>query len=185
MGFSADGRHLLVAALTGSSARFREGRNVLKAIDLEDGAAATVALPAGLTTDTGPVLAPDGRTAALLIDGELWLLPLAAGRRRGRAAAAAARRAGRLPVVQRGRATLTYLATGGPAPDRRAAGPRRGRSPCRSPGHRPAGQGSVLIRAGRVFDGIGPDYQRNVDILLTGNRIVAVGPNLAAPAAPA
>lgn len=181
MGFSADGQRLLVAALTGSSARFREGRNLLKAIDLGTGAASTVELPEGRAPDTGPVLAPGGRTAALLIDGELWLLPLAPD---GSAAGPPRRRLAGLadyPSFSADGSTLTYLATGG----LRQAGVARGRpralavpltwTPARGPG-------SVLIRAGRVFDGTGPDYRRDVDILVTGNRIIAVGPDIVAPA---
>ena len=41
------------------------------------------------------------------------------------------------------------------------------------------GTGAVLIRAGRVFDGSG--YLRDVDVLVQGNRIVAVGPQLPVP----
>jgi len=181
MGFSADGRRLLVAALTGSSARFREGRNVLKAIALEGGPVATVALPDGLATDTGPVLAPDGRLAALLIDGELWLLPLAAD---GTAAGPPRRRLAGLadyPSFSRDGQTLTFLATAGL---RRVGVGQGAPRPLNLPlTWTPAtGRGSVLIRAGRVFDGASAEYQRDVDILLAGNRIVAMGRNLAAPA---
>lgn len=181
MGFSADGRRLLLAALTGSSTRFREGRNVLKAIDLQTGAAASIALPDGLAADTGPVVAPDGRTAALLIDGELWLLPLAPD---GAAEGPPRRRLAGLaeyPSFSPDASTLTFLATGG----LRQVGVKRGRPRALdlpltwAPA---GGQGSLLIRAGRVFDGTGPEHLRNVDILVTGNRIVAMGPGLDAPA---
>lgn len=181
MGFSADGRRLLVAALTGSSTRFREGRNLLKAIDLETGAAASITLPDGLATDAGPVLAPDGRTAALQIDGELWLLPLTAA---GAAEGPPRRRLAGLadyPSFSADGQTLTYLATGG----LRQIGVKHGRPRALAMPltWAPAGdQRSVLIRAGRIFDGTGPDYRRNVDILVTGQRIVAMGPGLAAPA---
>ena len=41
-----------------------------------------------------------------------------------------------------------------------------------------AGSDRILIRAGRLFDGLGPEYQQDVDILIDGPRIVAVGPAL-------
>ncbi len=181
MGFSTDGTHLLVAALTGTSARFREGRNVLKAIDLKGGGAATIDLPPGLTTDTGPVVSPDGRTAALLIDGELWLLPLQTD---GRAAGPPRRRLTGLvdyPSFSADGRTLTYLATGGL---RRIAALRGSPSalPLTLSWTPAAGSGSVLIRAGKLFDGSGPGYRQNVDILIEGHRIAAVGPKLDAPA---
>ncbi|MEO7387775.1 MAG: amidohydrolase family protein [Gammaproteobacteria bacterium] len=181
MGISADGQRLLVAALTSTSARFREGRNVLQSIDLKGGAADTVALPDGLTSDAGPVLSPDSRRAALLINGELWLLPLAAD---GSAEGPPRRRVARLadyPSFSVDGRTLTYLATSG----LQQVGVIRGRPrplPVRLTWAPATGSGSVLIRAGRVFDGVGPHYLRNVDVLVTGNRIVAVGPDLVTPA---
>ena len=180
MGFSADGQHLLVAALIASSARFREGRNVLRAIDLQTGSATTAALPPGLTSDTGPVLAADGRTAALLIDGELWLLAL---RPDGSAAAPPQRRIAGLadyPSFSADGRTLTWLATGG----LRQIGVLAGRPrtlPVPLAWTPAAGSGTVLIRAGRLFDGTGTEYQRNVDVLIDRHRIVAVGAELAVP----
>ena len=181
MGFSADGQRLLVAVLTSRSARYREGRNELQAIDLETGAATSVDLPPGLTTDTGPVLATAGRTAALLIDGELWLLPLGAD---GTATGPPQRRVAGLadyPSFSADGHSLTYLATGGLRQiDVGGGRPRTLLVPLTwTPA---AGTGSVLIRAGRLFDGTGPEYRRNVDILIKGHRIVAVGPGLTAPA---
>ncbi len=179
MGFSTDGQHLLVAALTASSARFREGRNGLRAIDLRTGSAATVALPPGLTTDTGPVLATDGGTAALVIDGELWLLGLQPD---GSAAGPPKRRTSGLadyPSFSADGRTLTWLATGG----LRQIDVKKGRPLALSAPltWRPAsGAGKVLIRAGRLFDGTAPEYRRNVDVLIDRNRITAVGAGLVA-----
>ncbi len=181
MGFSTDGTHLLVAGLTSRSARFREGRNVLRAIHLQTGVATIIDLSPGLTTDTGPVLSPDGRTAALLIEGELWLLPLQAD---GTAAGPPRRRLTGLvdyPSFSADSLSLTYLATGGL---RRIAALRgRPRALPVTLSWTPAtGAGHVLIRAGRLFDGRGPDYRLNVDILIDGHRITEVGPDLEAPA---
>ena len=66
MGFSADGRQLLIAVLTSTSTRFREGRNELRRLDLATGAAQAVRLPPGMTTDAGPVVAPDGQPVLLV-----------------------------------------------------------------------------------------------------------------------
>ena len=180
MGFSTDGQHLLVAVLTASSARFREGRNVLRTIDLQTGSATTVALPPGITTDSGPVLTADGRTAALIIDGELFLLAL---RPDGSAAAPPQRRIAGLadyPSFSADGRTLTWLATGGLRQIGVAGGgPRTLSVPLTwTPAE---GSGTVLIRAGRLFDGIGPAYRRNVDVLIGKNRIIAVGAGLAVP----
>jgi Tol biopolymer transport system component/imidazolonepropionase-like amidohydrolase len=180
MGFSTDGQHLLVAALTASSARFREGRNVLRAIDLETGSATTVALPPGLTSDTGPVLAADGRTAALVIDGELWLLAL---RPDGSAAAPPQRRIAGLadyPSFSADGRTLTWLATGGLWQTGVEAGRPRA-LPVPLTWTPAAGSGTVLIRAGRLFDGTGTEYQRNVDVLIEKHRIIAFGADLVVP----
>ncbi|MEQ1801300.1 MAG: amidohydrolase family protein [Gammaproteobacteria bacterium] len=181
MGFSGDGQHLLVASLTGTSARFREGRNLLKTVNLQDGTAATVALPDGLAADTGPVLAPDGRTAALLIDGELWLLPLgpdgaAAGRPRRRLAGLAD-----YPSFSADGNTLTVLTTVGLRRLGVAGGAARS-LPVPLTWVPAAPAGSVLIRAGRIFDGVGPGYRENLEILITGNRVIAVGTDLPVPA---
>ncbi len=180
MGFSADGRHLLVAALTSTSARFREGRNVLTAIPIEGDGAQSVPLPDGLTTDAGPALAADGSKAALLIDGELWLLPLLPD---GRSAGPPVRRLAGLvdyPSFSRDGRSLSYLATGGLRQLEVAGGKPRA-LPVPMTWTAAAGAGSVLIRAGRIFDGTGPGYRQDIDVLVTGNRIAAVGPGLVAP----
>jgi imidazolonepropionase-like amidohydrolase len=127
------------------------------------------------------VLSPDGRTAALLIDGELWLLPL---RTDGSAAGPPKRRIAGLadyPSFSADGRTLTYLATEG----LRQIGAEKGRPralPVPLTWTPATGSGSVLIRAGRLFDGTGPEYRQNVDVLIAGHRIVAVGADLAAPA---
>jgi Tol biopolymer transport system component len=180
MGFSADGRRLLLAVLTSQSARYRDGRNVLLAIDVATGEAATVDLPPGQAPDAGPALAPDGRTAALVVDGELWVLPL---RGDGTAGLPPQRLAGGLvdyPSFSFDGKTLTYLTTRGLRQITARGGPPEPLPVSLT--WRPAtGTGSVLIRAGRLFDGTGPDYMRNVDVLVTGNRITEMGPDLVAP----
>ena len=177
MGFSADGRSVIVAVLTGRSARFREGRNLLTAIDVESGAQTSVELPAGMAADTGPAVSPDGRSAALLIDGELWLLPLATD---GSAAAPPRQRSAGLadyPSFSADGRTVTYLASGGLRQiDAAGGGPRS--LPVQLTWTPAAGSDRVLIRAGHLFDGLGPDYRKDVDILIDGPRIAAVGPAL-------
>ena len=181
--WSTTGTHLTIAALTGTSARFAGGRNVLVRIDVEADRAAPLDL-GGLTPDFGPVAAPDGRTLALIIDGTLWRLPLAAD---GRPAGPPAQvldalvesptwsRDGRRLLVL-GPQGLTSLPAAG-----LSAGAMQTRNPAlESVAARPAGR--TLIHAGRVFTGRGDRYLDNVDILIDANRIVSVRPHGAHPA---
>ena len=181
MGYTGDGRHLLVAVLTASSARFREGRNELRTINLETGAQARIALPGGLATDAGPVVSPDGRTVALVIGGTLWLMPLQPD---GTPAGPPRQRLDELsdyPAFSPDGRALTVLTNRGLA-TLPVSGGRLRRLPAPDPWQPDGGEGLLLIRAGRVFDGTDPGYRHRLDILIRGNRISAVGPDLAVPA---
>lgn len=184
MGYTGDGRHLLVGVLTASSARFREGRNELRTINLETGAQARIALPGGLATDAGPVVSPDGRTVALVIGGTLWLMPLQPD---GTPAGPPRQRLDELsdyPAFSPDGRALTVLTNRGLATLPVSDGRLR-RLPAPDPWLPDSGPDTreepLLIRAGRVFDGTGPGYRHQLDILIEGNRISAVGPDLPVP----
>lgn len=182
MGVSSDGTQLLVALLDAPSARFREGRNVLLRVPVAGGATSSHAIDAGPGSDAGLAVAPDGSFAALTLGGVLHALPLAvdgtpAGPPRrigpplpaGLADDPAAGPAGRVTWV-----AVDGLRTTTRRPDGTAGAVQRlpvalDWSAARRPGR-------LVLRAGRLFDGQGSAYRRDVDIVIDDGRITAVQP---------
>lgn len=181
MGFSADGRWLLVAALEPASARFREGRNRLLRIPVvADGPPEPVVLPDGMAIDAGPALAADGSAALLVIAGEPWLLPLAADGSSAGAPRRLARTLAEYPALARGGEQASWLeADGLRLTDTAAAGATVKALPVPLQWQPEVPAGRTVVRAGRLFDGISGDWQRDVDILIEEGRVRALVPRRA------
>ncbi|MGE0440118.1 MAG: amidohydrolase family protein [Gemmatimonadales bacterium] len=183
--WSPDGKRVLVAALRPYSSRFREGTNQLLSIAATGGDDRWITPVEHRSIDSrvgaGPAWSPDGTRLALVYEGALSLLPvtpdgtpLGPPRRQSNEIAfqptwsADSRRilyqsndALRLLDLESGSVTTV------PVPlDYRPAGPT----------------GQVLIHAGQLIDGTSPALRRNVDILITGNRIERVAAHAAHPA---
>ena len=192
--WSPDGRSVVVSAHWRYSERFREGVNralVLPAAPLLPAASGwgavwqqqagerfldLPALSVGTRGTDGPVRSPDGRWMTYVSDGVLWLVATEAD---GDPAAPVARR-------------LTNDSAADPAwtGDSRSvvhlSGARLRRVdimdgrideiPLELDWRRAESPGSVLIRAGAVWDGRADDLRRDVDIVLEGGRIAEVAP---------
>jgi Tol biopolymer transport system component/imidazolonepropionase-like amidohydrolase len=79
--WSGDGQRVLIAALKAYASRFREGTNQLLSIPTDGGAPTWHTPVAHLSIDSrvgsGPVVSPDGRSMALVYEGQLAILPVA------------------------------------------------------------------------------------------------------------
>ncbi|WP_246025627.1 amidohydrolase family protein [Saccharopolyspora antimicrobica] len=182
--FSADGSKLGLAGFVPVTRRYREGGNQVLTVDVATGAAEyTPALPGRSLVnrvDAGPVYSPDGRSAAFVVSGTAWVSdvddrarPVGAPRRVSAETADS-------PSWGGDSRTLLYLSNG----RLRIADVRSGavRSmPTRLTWRPRRPDGEVVIRAGALWDGEHRELRRDVDVLVRGNRIAAVGRGLAAP----
>lgn len=181
MSFTGDGRHLALAVLAAPSRRAREGVNRIGLVALADGAWRALPVPGALPPDTGPVIAPDGAQAAVAIDGALNVLPLApdgapAGAPRELVAALA-----EYPSWSGDSRSVLFLGLDGL---RRvdAAGGRARRLPVALPRVRAPDDGPLLVHAGRLWDGTGEGWRRDVDVLVEDGRIRSVRAHAPHPA---
>jgi len=171
--WSADGNHILVAELAGTSKRFGFGQNRLVSVDVVQDTATVIALPDSLVPDNGPVISPDGKQLALVSNGALWLAPMNPdGSLAGRPNELLAELVDS-PGFSTDSQRLLVLTNDGLESIDLRTGTRTQRNPERQ--WTPAAPaGRQLVHAGRLFDGNGQSYQRNVDILIDGARIVSV-----------
>ena len=192
--WSPDGRSVVVSAHWRYSERFREGVNralVLPAAPLLPAASGWGAvwqqqvserfldlpvLSVGTRGTDGPVRSPDGRWMTYVSDGVLWAVPTEA---EGDPSATVARR-----LTNDAAADPTWTGDSRSVVHLSGARLRRvdildGRIeeiPLELNWRRAEPPGSVLIRAGAVWDGRADDLRRDVDILLEGGRIAEVAP---------
>jgi len=172
MSWSGDGQHLLVAALMPENERFRDGANQLVRINVAADEMQVLDIAQAYPIDFGPSVSPDGAYLALVMDGGLWTAPVAPdGRLTGppeqRTAALA-----EYPSWTADSTAITFLGNTGLS----RVGVDSGRIV-------PLGTNlewqapktnSLLIHAGRLFDGLSPKYREDVDIIITNDRISRV-----------
>ena len=180
--FSKDGRYVALSAFKPYSARYREGLSEILTIDRETGAANYEPLMPhksfGTRGDDGPVWSPDGTRFAVVFGSLLYTAPVDS---RGRLAGPLKKLNAETtdaPSWSGDSRTILYLSNGrlrlisadGGAP-RTVAMPltwTNAKKPART-----------IVRAGRLWDGRGPEVRTNVDILIENGRIVSIGPRSA------
>ncbi|EQD82501.1 WD40 repeat protein [Saccharopolyspora erythraea NRRL 2338] len=178
--FSADGTRVCLAGFVPTTARFREGENLVLTVELATGEMHyTHAVPGRSLSnriDSGPVYSPDGTSMAFVVGGVLWVSgvddrgrPSGEARRLGDETAAS-------PSWSEDSRTLLYLSNG---KLRRVSVGESTAKPVRMRlTWRPAAPSDrKVIRAGALWDGTGPNLRRDVDIVVRGNRIAEVVPS--------
>jgi Tol biopolymer transport system component len=176
MSFSADGAHITVAELHRTSGRVSDGRNRLVRIDIAADTATPIELPDDMTPDTGPVASPDGRQLALIIDGALWLWGVTADGQPDGTRVKALDELVESPAFSRDGRRIAVLTTNGLEVIDLDTGARLERNPALT-WQPAAGSGQQLIHAGRLWDGTGDDYRRDVDVLIEDGRIKSIQPH--------
>ncbi len=182
--FTPNGKTVAIATIKPYTKRYREGTSSILTVDLASGHTQFFA-PApfeSVTTRTedGPIYAPNGKEMAFVMDDLLYTMPVDAdGHPTGKAAALNNETTdavtysgdsrhilylsdGKLRLIDRATRQITPIAvdlTYTPAKP----------------------QQKILIHAGRFWKGEGPVEQKNVDILITDNRITSVTPHSAKP----
>lgn len=181
--WTPDGSKVMVVDNERINNRFREGYNKLRVIDLasKQGTFYPVAVaPRQISErDEGAaVLSPDGTKVAFIMDSVLNVMPVKPDGSPSGAAVAITSEAADLPSWAGDSQTILYksanklktVAAGGGGAQEIAVNLQWTQAV-------PAG--TTLVRAGALWDGISPTLQRNVDILITGNRITSIKPTQA------
>jgi Tol biopolymer transport system component len=178
--WSADGQTLALAAIKPYSAHYREGLSQILLINRATGAASYVEpIPftsLGTRGDDGPVWSPDGTKMAFVIGSLLYVMPVNPdGTPAGQPKAINAEVTD-APSWSGDSAELLYLSNGRlrvVAAD--GTGTRTMALPLSWANRKPSD--TVVIHAGRLWDGTGPTVRHNVDVIIEGSRIAAIEPH--------
>ncbi|WP_412737216.1 amidohydrolase family protein [Krasilnikovia sp. MM14-A1259] len=180
--WSPDGRTLALAAVKPYSKRFREGTSQILTVDVATNAVSYAEpMPgASLSTrgDDGPVWSPDGRWLAFVVDSVAWVAPVdGTGRITGpprqvteEYADSLSWRGDHLMYLHAGR--LREVPTDGGAPRT---------IPLQLSWRRARATEHVVVQAGALWDGVDTRLRHDVDVVLAGDRIVAVEPARSRP----
>jgi Tol biopolymer transport system component len=178
--WSPDGRTLALADIQRISTRYREGRNLIRTVNVETGEwefHEPAPHPAQLSErfEAGPVWSPDGAWMAFIMNSTLHVMPVdPAGRPTG-PARQVVEGAADMPSWGPDSRTILYLASG-----RLMAVALDGENLREIPVNlewAPAmGEGETRILAGGLWDGRAPEIQRNVEIRIEGSRITEIVP---------
>lgn len=178
--WSAGGTTIALAALKPYGRRFREGTNQILTIDVES-RRATFTEPAPFASiatrgDDGPVYAPDGSAIAFVMNGVLWLRSVD---ERGHPTGNAVRigdEPADAPTWSKDGRRLLYLSNGRlRLLDRVTSNVATVPIPLTWSPDQPSGL--TVIHAGKLWDGTGPQVARDVDVLITHDRISTVTPH--------
>ena len=179
--WSANGKAISLAALRPYSRRFREGTNVIETADLATGNV-TLTEPApykSISTRSvdGPVYSPDGSQMAFVMDGYLWTRPVDASGIPTREARPINEEMTDAPSWSGDGKRLLYLSNGklrivasdGATPPTTV--------PLELAWHRETAAKRIVVHAGRLWDGLGPNLRSNVDVIIVGRRIRRIEPH--------
>ncbi|HIV71851.1 MAG TPA: amidohydrolase family protein [Candidatus Aquabacterium excrementipullorum] len=178
--WSPDGRHVALAAVRPSSARYREGLTAILTVQLDSGRMRYQSPRPGVSLDVrnvnGPVWSPDGRHLLYTLGGTLWRSPVDAdGVLLGDPEPLGDDTADALSMDAKG-AQLLYLSNARLRLRDMASGAVRD-VPFGLQWRLARPQGTTVIHAGRLWDGIADTLRENVDVVIQGHRIAAIEPH--------
>jgi Tol biopolymer transport system component/imidazolonepropionase-like amidohydrolase len=179
--FSKDGKVLSQAVLRPYSKRYREGTSLIETIDLSTHKI-TLTEPAPYKSISargidGPLYSPDGAQMAFVMDGYLWTRPVGANGIPTGEARPINEEMTDAPSWSGDGKHMLYLSNGklrmidadGKTPP--------GDVPLDFNWHRETPAKTVVIHAGRLWDGLGANERTNVDLTITGRRIAKIEPH--------
>jgi Tol biopolymer transport system component/imidazolonepropionase-like amidohydrolase len=178
--WSADGSTVAIATVKPYTKRFREGTSQILTVDVRTKQTKFFE-PApfeSVTTRTedGPVYSPNGKEMALVMDDLLYTMPVDVEGQPSGKAVRLNKETTDAPTWSGDSSQLLYLHNGELHMISRATGkitPLPVPLTYASEKH----EGKILIHAGRFWKGEGPEEQKDVDILIAGNRIEQVTPH--------
>ena len=177
--WSPDGKTLALAAFKPYSARFREGLSEILTVDVATGAATYQPVfpdrSLGTRGDDGPVWSPDGSKLAFVFASRLHVADVDAKGRFATPPRALNSEVTDAPTWRGDSASILYLSNGAlrliPAAGGAARTVPHGVTWATA---RPTGR--VVIRAGRLWQGLTPEIRKNIDVVIVGNRIADLLP---------
>ena len=179
--WSANGKAISVAALKPYTRRFREGTSLIETVDLATGKTAfTEPAPyRSISTRSidGPIYSPDGSQMAFVMDGYLWVRPVDANGVPTREGRPVNEEMTDAPTWSGDGKRILYLSNG-----KLRIVPADGSTPPETvpldlSWHRTTPTNKILIHAGRLWDGLGPNARANVDVTILGRRIQKIEPH--------
>jgi Tol biopolymer transport system component len=184
--FSANGKTVAIATIKPYTKRFREGTSSILTVDVTTGKAQFFS-PApfeSVTTRTedGPIYSPNGKEMAFVMDDLLYTMPVDGDGKPSGPAARLTEETADAPTWSGDSSKILYLNNGKlklVSRTTKAITPvalNLTYSPAKP-------QQKLLIHAERYWKGSGPDELKDVDIVITDNRITSVGPHNAVPPA--
>ena len=186
--WSRDGSKLMIVDNDRINPRFREGYNKLRVIDIATKTATWYPVgPAPATisdrTEGAAVWSPDGTKVAFISDSVLKVMPTNADGSPSGPAVQLTNEASDMPSWQADSQTILYMASG-KLKKIEADGTGQQDVPL-SLTYKPAApNGRTVIHAGAVWNGLSPVLERNVDIVIQGNRITSIEPHKNRPQLP-
>jgi Tol biopolymer transport system component len=179
--WSANGKSISQAVLRPYTHRFREGTSLIETVDLATGKI-TLTEPAPYKSIStrgvdGPIYSPDGSRMAYVMDGYLWVRPVDANGLPVSEARSINEEITDSPtwsgdgkrILYLSNGTLRVVASDGSTPPSTV--------PLDLSFHREAATKKIVVHAGRLWDGLGPNERANVDITIVGRRIQAISPH--------
>lgn len=184
--WSPDGRFVAFNDSNRINSRFREGYNQIRVVEVATRRSVSYSplpyLSLSDRGDCGPAWSPDGRWMAVIIESELWVVPVDARGRLNGAPHRVVEESADSPSWTGDSQTLCYLSDGALRRVSLSSGSPRTMDPALSwKEQRPAG--TVRMRVGQLWDGDSESPLADRDILIDGNRIVGVEPRRSRPAA--
>jgi len=178
--WSPDGRTLANADIQETNTRFREGRNMIRTVDVATGAWAyrePGPLPRALSErfEAGPEWSPDGRWMAYIMDSTLHVIPVSPEGAPTGAPRQVTRHTADMPSWTPDSRGLIYLSNG-KLRTIRIDGSGSREIPV-DLAYKPAmPDGLTVIQAGGLWDGVQAVIQQDVEIRIENNRIQSVRP---------
>jgi Tol biopolymer transport system component/imidazolonepropionase-like amidohydrolase len=182
--FSANGKTVAIATIKPYTKRFREGTSSILTVDVATGKTQFFA-PApfqSVTTRTedGPVYARNGKEIAFVMDDLLYTMPVDADGHPAGPAVALNNETTDAPTYSADSAHILYLSNGKLRLIDRAT---KQITPVAADfTYTPAKPTQkLLIHAARFWPGTGPAEQKDVDIIITDNRVTSISPHATTP----
>src|SRR5580700_8358368 len=179
--WAKSGNALSMAVLRPYSHRYREGTSLIETMDLKSGKL-TLTEPAPYKSITtrgvdGPIYSPDGSQMVFVMDGYLWTRPVDANGIPTSEARPINEEMSDAPSWSGDGKRLLYLSNGKlRIVDADGATPPRD-VPFNFTWQRDSAAKIIVIHAGRLWDGLGPNERVNVDLTISGRRIQKIEPH--------
>ena len=184
--FTPNGKTVAIATINPYSKRFREGTSDFLMVDLAT--KATKFYPPApyesvtTRTEDGPIYAPNGKELAFVFRDLLYTMPVDADGHPSGPAVKLNNETTDAPTWSGDSAHILYLSNGRLRMIDRATG-KIAPVPVDLTYTQAKPKQKLLIHAGRFWKGSGPEELKDVDVLVTDNRITSVGPHSATPPA--